>query len=91
MIWTYYDETLSISFLDTITIKEFPTVKDFFQKGRYNLLLLTLAIHHYLKQEKQQSKEYFELFNPTTLSYDIVNIEFYLPWIERLTSKNKLM
>jgi hypothetical protein len=86
LLWTYYDETLPISFLDTITIKEFPTVKDFFQKGRYNVLLLTLAIHYYLKQEKQQSKEYFELFNPTTLSYDIVNIEFYLPWIEKLSS-----
>ena len=84
LLWTYYDETLPISFLDTITIKEFPPIKDFFQKGRFNLLLLTLAIHYYLKQEKQQSKEYFELFNPTTLSYDIVNIEFYLPWIEQL-------
>jgi len=84
LFWSYYDETLPISFLDTITIKEFPAVKDFFQKGRYNLLLLTLAIHHYLKQEQQQSKEYFKLFNVTTLSYDIVNIEFYLPWIERL-------
>ncbi len=84
LFWTYYDETLPISFLDTITIKEFPAVKDFFQKGRYNVLLLTLAIHHYLKQERQQSREYFELFNATSLSYDIVNIEFYLPWIERL-------
>lgn len=84
LLWTYYNETLPISFLDTITIKEFPPIKDFFQKGRFNLLLLTLAIHYYLKQEKQQSKEYFELFNPTTLSYDIVNIEFYLPWIEQL-------
>ena len=91
LLWTYYDETLPISFLDTITIKEFPTVKDFFQKGRYNLLLLTLAIHHYLKQEHQQAEDYFKLFNATTFGFDIVNIEFYLPWIERLTSKNKLM
>ena len=84
LLWTYYDETLPISFLDTITIKEFPPIKDFFQKGRYNVLLLTLAIHHYLKQELQQSKAYFELFNATTFGFDIVNIEFYLPWIERL-------
>lgn len=83
LLWTYYNETLPISFLDTIEIKEFPAVKDFFQKGRFNVLLLTLAIHYYLKQEQQRSKEYFKLFNTTTLSYDIVNIEFYLPWIEQ--------
>ena len=84
MLWTYYDAKLPISFLDTITLKEFPSVKDFFQKGRYNVLLLTLAIHHYLKQERQKSKEYFKLFNATTFGFDIVNIEFYLPWIEKL-------
>jgi len=84
LLWTYYDEKLPVSFLDTISIKEFPAVKDFFQKGRYNVLLLTLAIHHYLKQEYQQSKEYFALFNATTFGFDIVNVEFYLPWMEKL-------
>ena len=84
LLWTYYDEVATISFLEEISLKEFPPVKDFFQKGRHNLLFLTLAIHYHLKQQHQQSQEYFKLFNPTTLGYDIVNIEFYLPWIERL-------
>lgn len=84
LLWTYYDEVTTIPFLEQISLKEFPPVKDFFQKGRYNILLLTLAIHYLLKQEHQQSQEYFKLYNPTTLGYDIVNIEFYLPWKERL-------
>ena len=50
------------------------------------MLLLTLAIHYYLKQEIQQSKAYFKLFNRSTLGYEIVNIDFYLPWIDRLTA-----
>ncbi len=84
LIWTYHDEKATISFLDAIVLKEFPPVKDFFQKGRYNVLLLSLAIHHSLKQEHQQSKEYFKLFSATTFGYDIVNIDYYLPWIEQL-------
>ena len=84
LLWTYYDEVATIAFLEEISLKEFPPVKDFFQKGRHNLLFLTLAINYHLKHDHQQSQEYFKLFNPTTLGYDIVNIEFYLPWIERL-------
>lgn len=84
LLWTYYDEKMVIPFLEQISIKEFPLIKDFFQKGRYNVLLLTLAIHHYLKNEIIKSREYLNLYNPTTLGYDIVNLEFYLPWIEKL-------
>jgi hypothetical protein len=87
LLWTYYDELATISFLEHITLKEFPAVKDFFQKGRHNLLLLTLAIHYYLKQEHQQSKEYFNLFNSNTLGYDIVNVDFYEKWIQKLEQK----
>lgn len=84
LLWTYYDELAIISFLEQITLKEFPPVKDFFQKGRHNLLLLTLAIHYHLKQEYQQSKEYFDLFNSNTFGYDIVNFDFYEKWIQKL-------
>ncbi|WP_297868718.1 hypothetical protein [uncultured Flavobacterium sp.] len=84
LLWTYYDELATISFLEKITLKEFPPVKDFFQKGRHNLLLLTLAIHYHLKQEYQQSKEYFDLFNSNTFGYDIVNFDFYEKWIQKL-------
>ena len=85
LLWTYHDEKAPISFLDAIVLKEFPPVKDFFQKGRYNVLLLSLAIHHSLKHQHQQSKEYFKLFSATTFGYDIVNIDYYSPWIEQLT------
>jgi hypothetical protein len=86
LIWTYQGEKTTLLFLEKITLNDFPPVKDFFQKGRHNMLLLTLAIHHYLKQEIQQSKAYFKLFNRSTLGYEIVNIDFYLPWIDRLTA-----
>jgi hypothetical protein len=86
LLWTYQGEKETLPFLERITLNDFPPVKDFFQKGRYNMLVLTLAIHHYLKQEIQQSKAYFKLFNRSTLGYDIVNIDFYLPWIDRLTA-----
>ena len=86
LLWTYNDEVAPIPFLENISLKEFPPIKNFFQKGRHNILLLTLAIHYHLKQEHQKSQECFKLFNPTTLGYDIVNIEFYLPWIDVLSS-----
>ena len=84
LLWTFHDEKAPISFLDAIAVKEFPPVKDFFQKGRFNVLLLTLAIHHSLKHEHQQSNAYFKLFSTTTFGYDIVNIDYYLPWIAQL-------
>jgi hypothetical protein len=84
LLWTYQGEKTILPFLEQITLNDFPPVKDFFQKGRFNMLLLTLAIHHYLKQEIQQSKAYFKLFNRSTLGYDIVNVDFYLPWIDKL-------
>lgn len=86
LLWTYNDEVATIPFLELISLKEFPSIKNFFQKGRHNLLLLTLAIHYHLKQEHQKSQDCFKLFNTTTLGYDIVNIEFYLPWIDILSS-----
>jgi hypothetical protein len=85
LIWTYYDEVATIPFLEEISIKDFHSVKDYFQKGRYNMFLLTLAIHYHLKQEHQKSKECFNLFNSNTLGYDIVNVDFYEKWIQKLT------
>ena len=77
LLWSFYDEKIPISFLEQITLQEFPPVKDFFQKGRYNFLLLTLAIHYYLKNDSINSKKFFNLYDSTTLGYDIVNVEFY--------------
>lgn len=62
----------------------FPVVKDYFQKGRHNILLLTLAIYFYKKNELKSSKHYFSQVNTTTFGYDIVNIEFYENWIDLL-------
>jgi hypothetical protein len=84
LLWTFDEDKVPISFLEQIAIKEFPHVKDFFQKGRYNMLVLTLAIHYYLKNEFLRAKEYFTLYNSTTFGYDIVNVHFYYPWIEKL-------
>ncbi len=84
LLWTFQEDIVPILFLVQIAIKEFPPVKDFFQKGRYNMLVLTLAIHFYLKKELPQAKEYFTLYSSTTFGYDIVNVHFYYPWIEKL-------
>lgn len=84
LIWTYRKEKESISFLNEIKPKDFPTVKDFFQKGRYNVLLLTIAINYLHQEENNNAKKYFDLFNETDFAYDIVNIDFYMPYIEKL-------
>ena len=84
LIWTYRKEKESILFLNEIKPKDFPTVKDFFQKGRYNVLLLTIAINYLHQEENNNAKKYFDLFNETDFAYDIVNIDFYMPYIEKL-------
>ncbi|MCF8321741.1 MAG: hypothetical protein K9I26_01190 [Flavobacterium sp.] len=85
LLWMYHSETESISFLENINIDNFPPVKNYFQKGRYNILLLTQAINQYLKYDKAKAKNIFKLVDDNTFAYDIVNINFYIPWIERLS------
>lgn len=84
LLWIFQKDIVPISFLEQIAIKEFPPVKDFFQRGRYNMLVITHAINHYLKNEFPKAKEYFTLYSSITLGYDIVNVTFYYPWIEKL-------
>ena len=81
----YHSETESIPFLDYVNTDIFPVVKNYFQKGRYNVLLLTLAINQYLKQDNAKAKSIFKLVDKNTFAYDIVNIDFYIPWIEKLS------
>jgi hypothetical protein len=88
LIWMYRDEKEPISFLNEIRPKDFPTVKDFFQKGRYNVLLLTIAMNYLLQKDTVNAKKYFNLFNETDFAYDIVNIDFYMPYIEKLKALN---
>jgi hypothetical protein len=84
LMWMYKGKIEPILFLDDINPKDFPTVKDFFQKGRYNVLLLSISINYLLRNDLLKAKEYFILFNDTDFAYDIVNIDFYLPWIDKL-------
>ena len=83
LLWIYNKEA-STDFLENIAIEKFPILKNYFQKGRFNLLLLTLAIHYHLKKDDVKTKAYFKQVDVTTFSYDIVNIEFYEGWIEKL-------
>ncbi len=84
LLWTFGYKNTSVLFLEKISLNSFPVVKDFFQKGRYNVLLITFAIHYYLKNNKVKSKEYLRLYNSTTLGYDIVNVEFYSKWSRKI-------
>jgi hypothetical protein len=82
LLWIYNKEIPEN--LNTQINSIFPVVKDYFQKGRHNILLLTLAIYFYKKNELKSSKHYFSQVNTTTFGYDIVNIEFYENWIDLL-------
>jgi len=49
------------------------------------MLIVTLAINFYLKQDKINAKINFNLIDRNTFAYDIVNLDFYIPWMERLS------
>ena len=82
LIWMHHSKKECIIFLDSIEYNDFPLVKNYFQKGRYNILLLTLAINYYLKSDIKNAKITFKLVDKNVLAYDIVNINFYINWIE---------
>lgn len=86
LLWMYHSKKESLLFLDNIKYNDFPLVKDYFQKGRYNVLLLTHAINYYLKSDIINTKITFKLIDRNTLAYDIVNTNFYFDWIEKLSS-----
>ena len=85
LLWMYHSETNAVPLLDNIKSADFPVVKDYFQKGRYNVLILTIAINQYLKHDKVNAKINFKLIDRNTFAYDIVNLDFYIPWMERLS------
>lgn len=87
LIWSYYQSNKIIIYLEKDLLNDFPTVKDFFQKGRYNILLLSISINYLLNDENEMAKEYFELFDHNILGYDIVNFDFYRNWIAILKKK----
>jgi hypothetical protein len=84
LLWIYNSDKQKIDFLEAININVFPVVKNYFQKGRYNILLLTISINFYLNQEFENALKTFKLVDHNAFTYDIVNIDFYNPWIEKL-------
>ena len=80
LLWLYEHEIPENLFKD-IDITIFLTVKNYFEKGRYNMLLLSIAIYYYKKNDLRNSNYYFKQVNTNTFGYDIVNIEFYENWL----------
>lgn len=85
LIWMYHSDNKEILFLESIKNTDFPVLKDYFQKGRYNVLILTLAINYNLKKDDTSAKVNFNLIDRNTFAYDIVNLDFYIPWMEKLS------
>lgn len=83
LLWLYDKETPENLFKE-VNVSLFTPVKNYFEKGRYNMLLLSLAIYYYKKNELADAKYYLKLVNKTIFGYDIANIEFYEKWIDRI-------
>lgn len=83
LLWLYGKE-IPENLFNEVDVTIFPTVKNYFEKGRYNMLLLSLAIYHYKKNELADAKYYLKLVNKTTFGYDIANIQFYEKWIDKI-------
>ena len=84
LILTYIPSIQTIDLIEKIDFTEFPLVKDFFQKGRYNIFVLTLSIHYFLKKDLKKSEEFFRIYNSKILGFDVVNVSFYENWASKL-------
>jgi hypothetical protein len=82
LLWEFYSDDY-IEILSLVAIESFPLHKNYFEKGRYNILLLTLAINFYKQNEYQQVIKYFTLFDKSLIGFDITNLTFYTQWIEK--------
>jgi hypothetical protein len=83
LLWLYEKE-IPENLFNEVNISIFPPVKNYFEKGRYNMLLLSLAIFYYKKNELADAKYYLKLVNKTAFGYDIANIQFYEKWIDTI-------
>jgi hypothetical protein len=81
-MWEFHSENY-IEILNQVVIDSFPLHKNYFEKGRYNILLLTLAINYFKQIEYQQATKYFTLFDKSLIGFDITNLTFYTQWIEK--------
>ena len=82
LLWEFHSDDY-IEILNLVEIDTFPLHKNYFEKGRYNILLLTLAINFYKQNELQQVTKYFTLFDKSLIGFDITNLNFYIQWIEK--------
>jgi hypothetical protein len=82
LMWEFHSENY-IEILNQVVIDSFPLHKNYFEKGRYNILLLTLAINYFKQIEYQQATKYFTLFDKSLIGFDITNLTFYTQWIEK--------
>jgi hypothetical protein len=82
LLWEFHSDDY-IEILNLVEIDTFPLHKNYFEKGRYNILLLTLAINFYKQNELQQVTRYFTLFDKSLIGFDITNLNFYSQWIEK--------
>ncbi len=83
LLWTY-NKIEFLQFLDEKKLEKFPVVKTYFEKGRYNILKLSLSINYYLDDNFNKAKLLFEQVDKSTFGYDIVNLDFYSKWIDVL-------
>ena len=82
LLWEFHSDKY-IEILNLIDIDTFPLHKNYFEKGRYNILLLTLAINFFKQNEYQKVSKYFTLFDQSLIGFDITNLNFYTHWIEK--------
>ena len=82
LLWEFHSDNY-IEILNQVVIDAFPLHKNYFEKGRYNILLLTLAINFYKQNDLQQVTKYFTLFDKSLIGFDITNLKFYTQWIEK--------
>lgn len=82
LLWEFHSDNY-IEILNQVVIDAFPLHKNYFEKGRYNILLLSLAINYFKQNEYQQATKYFTLFDKSLIGFDITNLTFYTQWIEK--------
>jgi len=82
LLWEFHTENY-IEILNQINIDSFPLHKNYFEKGRYNILLLTLSINFYKQNKYQLATKYFTLFDKSLIGFDITNLTFYTQWMEK--------
>jgi arabinogalactan endo-1,4-beta-galactosidase len=84
LLWIYSTEKTHLNFLNQINLDDSTKVKTFAEKGRFNILQLSIAINFYLDNNHYDACRLFKSIDKNTFGYDIVNMNFYAHWISRL-------